>query len=65
MLQFHKGGPDAGLYFICSVEVDADRDLPIPGEDTTFGQLAVAQAAGDFLALCAAGRRVLWTHLRA
>lgn len=63
--QFHKGGPDAGLYFINSVEVEPDRDLPIPGEDTTFGQLAVAQAAGDFLALRAAGRRVLWTHLGA
>ena len=29
------------------------------------GLEAVAQAAGDFAALCAAGRRVLWTHLRA
>jgi len=63
--QFHKGGPDAGCYFITSVEVQADNDVPIPGEDTTFGQLAVAQAAGDFVALCAAGRRVLWTHLPA
>ncbi len=63
--QFHKGGPDAALYFINSVEVDAENDLPIPGETITFGQLAVAQAAGDFVALCAAGRRVLWTHLRA
>jgi hypothetical protein len=63
--QFHKGGPDAGLYFMSSVEIDAENDLPIPGETATFGQLAVAQAAGDFAALCAAGRRVLWTHLRA
>ena len=47
--QFHKGGPPAGL-FVQIVDEIRD-DLPVPGEDYTFGQLVQAQAAGDFQTL--------------
>ena len=53
--QLHKGGPPGGLH----VEVlpRAMADLPIPGRRYGFATLAAAQAAGDLLALQAAGRR--------
>jgi transaldolase/glucose-6-phosphate isomerase len=55
--QYHKGGPDEGL-FIQLVDEPA-VDLPVPETDFTFGQLIRAQAAGDAQALRSAGRRVL------
>ncbi len=39
------------------------EDLPIPGKAYTFGNLALAQAIGDFQSLCQHQRRVVWIHL--
>ncbi len=58
--QLHKGGPGNGIFiqFTC----DETEDLPIPGEPYTFGVLKAAQAAGDFEALQAKGRRAIRLH---
>jgi glucose-6-phosphate isomerase len=55
--QFHKGGPQRG-HFILVVEEVTD-DLPIPGQDYTFGQLVRAQAEGDARAVLARDRPLL------
>jgi glucose-6-phosphate isomerase len=51
--QFHKGGPPAGAF----VEIvdEPQTDLPVPGEDYTFGTLIRAQADGDLQTLRAHG----------
>ncbi|MDP9296850.1 MAG: glucose-6-phosphate isomerase [Actinomycetota bacterium] len=54
--QLHKGGPPTGL-FVQVVEPPR-ADVPIPGEDFTFGKLLAAQAAGDLQALRDRGRPV-------
>jgi glucose-6-phosphate isomerase/transaldolase/glucose-6-phosphate isomerase len=55
--QLHKGGPPGGLH----VEIvhRATAELPIPGRRYGFATLAAAQAAGDLMALEAAGRRAI------
>ena len=59
--QLHKGGVGGGLFLQI---VDAPTpDLAIPETDFTFGELIEGQAAGDFQALAARGRRVLRVRL--
>jgi glucose-6-phosphate isomerase len=55
--QLHKGGPNTGLFVQFTAQTD--RDVPIPGENYSFGTLLSAQAVGDFRALQQAGRRVV------
>lgn len=55
--QLHKGGPGSGV-FVQFLGPGAP-DLPIPGQDHTFGDLLRAQAVGDAEALGAVGRRVV------
>ena len=43
---------------LLQVLAEPPSDLPIPGGQTTFGQLEAAQAAGDLASLRAHGRRV-------
>jgi transaldolase/glucose-6-phosphate isomerase len=54
--QFHKGGPNTGLFL--QVVDDTGDELPIPGRDFGFGRLIRAQAAGDYQSLRDRGRRV-------
>lgn len=55
--QFHKGGPNTGVFFQIT---DEDKvDFPVPGEPYTFSILKQAQALGDFRALNSRGRRVI------
>jgi glucose-6-phosphate isomerase/transaldolase/glucose-6-phosphate isomerase len=54
--QLHKGGPNQGLFL--QITQSHAQDVPIPGEEYTFGVLADAQAMGDLHALQAGGRRV-------
>lgn len=56
--QLHKGGPNIGLFFILCRE--DEPELAIPGSKYSFGQLISAQALGDFQALEASGRPVLY-----
>jgi transaldolase/glucose-6-phosphate isomerase len=55
--QFHKGGPNKGLFI--QVVYDAQNDMDIPTHGMTFGTLIRAQALGDYDALVAAGRRTM------
>ena len=59
--QFHKGGPNTGL-FVQLTSADPE-DVPIPGESYGFGLFRQAQAQGDLDALRKHGRRVLRIHL--
>ncbi|MGQ9921823.1 MAG: bifunctional transaldolase/phosoglucose isomerase [Desulfobacca sp.] len=59
--QFHKGGPNTGLFLLLTA--DHDVDVEIPGQPYTFGVFQRAQALGDFEALRRHGRRVLRLHL--
>jgi len=55
--QFHKGGPNKGMFI--QVVYDAAKDMEIPTEGLTFGTLIRAQALGDYEALLAAGRKAI------
>ncbi|MFN2183205.1 MAG: hypothetical protein ACK2UU_04410, partial [Anaerolineae bacterium] len=59
--QFHKGGPNTGL-FLQLTAGDAE-DADVPGEPYSFGVLKRAQALGDLEALRKHGRRVVRIHL--
>ncbi|USQ74919.1 glucose-6-phosphate isomerase [Ornithinimicrobium cryptoxanthini] len=59
--QFHKGGPEVGVYLQVTGEPVAD--LPVPGQEFTLGTFIAAQAAGDAKVLADAGRPVLRLHL--
>jgi hypothetical protein len=61
--QFHKGGPNKGLFL--QVTADEADVVPIPGEAYTFGLFKHAQALGDLQALRRHRRRVLRVHLGA
>lgn len=59
--QLHKGGPNSGLYL--QLTADHQSRIPISGRPYTFCTLVDAQAAGDYLALKALGRRIVRAHL--
>jgi hypothetical protein len=59
--QLHKGGPPVGLFLMLTQ--DHAMDLPIPGQEFSFGALADAQALGDLAALQARGRPAVHCHL--
>jgi glucose-6-phosphate isomerase len=58
--QYHKGGPPTG-HFVQLLD-SPERDVAVPGEAYSFGQLLAAQARGDAEALAARGRAVLRVH---
>jgi glucose-6-phosphate isomerase len=57
--QFHKGGPAVGVFLQLTHVATEAEDLAIPDRPFTFGQLIVAQAAGDASVLADHGRPVL------
>jgi glucose-6-phosphate isomerase len=59
--QYHKGGPATGVYL--QITGSPTRDLAVPGQPFTFGELIEAQAAGDAQVLADRGRPVLRLHL--
>jgi glucose-6-phosphate isomerase len=59
--QFHKGGPNTGI-FVLLTAADATA-TPVPAMGYTFSTLKHAQALGDFDALTANGREVVHYHL--
>lgn len=61
--QYHKGGPQRGL-FVQLVSADA-TDVSIPGQLYSFSVLKRAQADGDLASLRAHGRHVLRVDLPA
>jgi len=61
--QYHKGGPNTGLFV--QLTANHPRDLPLPGRTYTFGTFENAQAQGDLETLRHYGRRTLHLHLGA
>ena len=59
--QAYKGGPNSGVFL--QITCDDAADLPVPGQQYTFGVVKAAQARGDFEVLAARGRRLLRVHL--
>ena len=59
--QFHKGGPNSGLFLL--VTARRSKDIEIPEAGITFGIMQRAQAIGDYHALLAKGREVIWLDL--
>jgi glucose-6-phosphate isomerase len=59
--QFHKGGPQVGVFL--QVTGAVVRDVDVPGRPFTFGRLQMAQALGDQRALAQRGRPVVRLHL--
>ncbi|MEP6470767.1 MAG: glucose-6-phosphate isomerase [Acidobacteriota bacterium] len=59
--QFHKGGPDTGVFLQLTAE--PARAVPIPGRPYGFERVVAAQAAGDLAALRSHGRRAISLHL--
>ncbi len=59
--QYHKGGPNTGLFV--ELTVDDGQDADIPGQPYSFGILRRAQALGDLEALRKHGRRAIRVHL--
>ena len=59
--QYHKGGPNTGLFI--QFTDDNPRDLALPGRSYTFGTFKNAQALGDLQALRDNGRRTLRVNL--
>jgi len=59
--QFHKGGPNTGLFL--QLTADDIEDIPIPGAPYTFGIFKRAEARGDLEALRKHERRVGRIHL--
>ena len=55
--QLYKGGPASGTFL--QIVVEPHTDLPIPGQDYTFGGLFRAQSLGDYQALERRGRPLL------
>ena len=59
--QFHKGGPNTGVFL--QIVGDDPDDIEIPGRSFTFGELKHAQALGDLESLRSKGRRVARTTI--
>jgi glucose-6-phosphate isomerase len=59
--QFHKGGPQVGVFLQVTGAVTEDVD--VPGRPFTFGRLQMAQALGDVRALEQRGRPAVRLHL--
>jgi transaldolase / glucose-6-phosphate isomerase len=60
--QLHKGGPNSGVFI--QITADPRRDLPIPGQEYTFGTLIRAQSMGDLESLQEHGRRAIRLHIK-
>ena len=59
--QFHKGGPNKGVFLVLSA--DELKDVPVDDPVGSLGSLAKAQAVGDMLTLAEQGRRCIHLHL--
>ena len=59
--QAYKGGSKSGVFL--QITCDDAADLPVPGQNYTFGVVKAAQARGDFEVLTERRRRALRVHL--
>lgn len=54
--QFHKGGPNTGLFI--QLTADEEVDMSVPGKNYSFGTFKRAQADGDFTLMLTHSRRI-------
>ncbi|WP_169985978.1 glucose-6-phosphate isomerase [Microbispora sp. H10836] len=59
--QYHKGGPETGVFL--QVTGAVTDDVEVPGKPYTLGRLQLAQALGDLGALTSRGRPAVRLHL--
>lgn len=59
--QYHKGGPQNGVFLLITGAVE--DDVEVPGKPYTLGRLQLAQALGDQDALAGRGRPTVRLHL--
>ncbi|MER7210281.1 glucose-6-phosphate isomerase [Streptosporangium sp. NPDC000239] len=59
--QYHKGGPQNGVFLQITGAVE--EDVEVPGKPYTLGRLQLAQALGDQDALAGRGRPAVRLHL--
>ncbi|MGW7824493.1 glucose-6-phosphate isomerase [Streptomyces puniciscabiei] len=60
--QYHKGGPQNGVFLMITGEVE--DDIPVPGDALTLAAIQRAQARGDLEILRGRGRPVVRVHLK-
>lgn len=60
--QLYKGGPKEGLFI--EITKDDAKDIKVPDEHYTFGQLKMAQALGDLETLAKHGKRIVRIHIK-
>ncbi|HKB30742.1 MAG TPA: hypothetical protein VKD26_07880, partial [Streptosporangiaceae bacterium] len=60
--QFHKGGPQTGVFL--QITGSIERDVQVPDAPYSLGRLELAQALGDLGALRGRGRPAVRLHLR-
>ena len=60
--QFHKGGPQTGVFLQITGAIE--RDVQVPDAPYSLGRLQLAQALGDLGALRGRGRPAVRLHLR-
>jgi glucose-6-phosphate isomerase len=60
--QYHKGGPQAGVFLQITGAIE--RDVQVPDAPYSLGRLQLAQALGDLGALRGHGRPAVRLHLR-
>ena len=60
--QFHKGGPNKGLFL--QIVDESKADVSIPETDCDFASLIKAQALGDYQALRQRDRRIIRVNLK-
>lgn len=61
--QAYKGGNNEGVFL--QITAETESDLPVPGQEYSFGVILAAQARGDFQVLLDRNRRALRVHLNA
>ena len=61
--QAYKGGPNSGVFL--QITCDDAGDIPVPGQQYSFGVVKAAEARGDFAVLADRDRRALRVHLGA
>lgn len=59
--QFHKGGPNTGLFI--QLTADDDIEMNVPGKKYSFGTFKRAQADGDFTLMLTHSRRIIRVDL--
>ncbi|MBW8483267.1 glucose-6-phosphate isomerase [Actinomadura parmotrematis] len=59
--QFHKGGPQTGVFL--QLTGDTEAELPVPGRPYSLRELQLAQAFGDLRVLRSRGRPAVRLHL--